>query len=88
MGKGYRPIERRTFEALAAVPDNILSSGYELYQQALSRSKRKGISVLVAFKEIAEELPEPLRSAALDGLQDAARLKQVVPDAPHGKLLA
>lgn len=50
-------------------PDPILEGGRKLYEDAVKRSKQRGITVLAAFREIAGELPEPLRTVALETIE-------------------
>lgn len=55
-------------EDLQNVPDDIVKAGWDLYQRALRRSRVKRISVPEAFRELANELPPSLRTAALEAI--------------------
>lgn len=71
-GSDNKTPQQRAMDALAAVPDDIAAAGLDLYQRAVRRSRVKRISVPEAFRELADELPEPLRSAALEAINNRA----------------
>lgn len=67
-GKGRSP---ELPASMDAVPAFVLEHGFALYRKARTRAEQKNISVRAALHELAEELPDPLRSAALEALRDA-----------------